>query len=79
MEIEVKLFGNMGHYLPEGADRFSFKRSLDEGATVQDLLKELKIPETMPVLAMISGQRVEPTYALKDRDDVALYSPAAGG
>ena len=79
MEIEVKLFGNMEQYRPEGADRLSFKRSVDEGSTLQRLLRDLAIPEKMPVLAMIKGKMAEPGYVLKDGDEVTLFSPLGGG
>ena len=79
MEIEVKLFGNMEQYRPEGAGRLSFKRSTDEGSTVQHLIRDLAIPENMPVLAIINGKMPEPGYVLKDGDEATLFSPAGGG
>ncbi|MGD0229558.1 MAG: MoaD/ThiS family protein [Syntrophorhabdales bacterium] len=79
MEVEVKLFGTMGHFLPEGGERFSFKRSLAEGTTAGHLLKDLGVPPEMAVLAIVNGRQVGLDHVLKDRDDVAFFSPAAGG
>jgi molybdopterin converting factor small subunit len=79
MEIEVKLFGNVEQYRPEGADRLSFKMSTDEGSTVQQLIRDLAIPENMHVLAIINGKMSEPGHVLKDGDEATLFSPAGGG
>ena len=79
MQVEVKLFGNLGHYLPEGGNRFSFTKSFNEGSTVEHLLKELKLPEDKPVLVMVNGRRADNGHVLKDHDEVSLFSPAAGG
>jgi sulfur carrier protein ThiS len=79
MEVEVKLFGNLGHYLPEGGNRFSFTKQFNEKTTVEHLLKELALPEAMPVLVVVNGRRVEKDYVLHDKDDVVLFSPAEGG
>ena len=79
MEVEVKLFGNLGKYLPDGSDRFSFKKSIDGGTPVGQLLKDMSLPEGLPVLVMVNGTRVEGSHILQDRDEIALFSPAAGG
>ena len=34
VEVAIKLYGNLGHYLPPGGNRFSLITSLDDGATV---------------------------------------------
>ncbi len=79
MEVEIKLFGNLGHYLPDGGNRFSVTKAYEEGITVQEMLKELKLPEQKPVLVMVNGIRADGGYILKDRDEVSLFSPAEGG
>ena len=79
MDVEVKLFGNLGHYLPDGGNRFSFAKHFDEKTTVERLLKELSLPDAMPVLVVVNGRRVEKEYVLQDKDDVVLFSPAEGG
>jgi molybdopterin converting factor small subunit len=69
----------MEQYRPEGTDRLSFKRSADEGSTVQHLIRDLAIPENVHVLAIINGKMSEPGYVLKDGDEVTLFSPVGGG
>jgi sulfur carrier protein ThiS len=79
MEVEVKLFGNLGHYLPDGANRFAFRQSLSDGATVQDMLAALKLPEEMSIIAIVNGMQVEKDHILKDRDEVNVFRPSGGG
>ena len=45
--------GDLGNYLPEGGNRFSFTKHFDEKTTVENLLKELSLPEAMPVLVVV--------------------------
>jgi sulfur carrier protein ThiS len=79
MEVEVKLFGNLGHYLPDGGNRFSFRQSLSEGATVQDMLAAMKLPEGMSIIAIVNGMQVDKDHVLKDRDEVNVFRPSGGG
>lgn len=79
MVVEVKMFGNIGQYLPERGNRFSYTRHFDEKATVEQLLRELSLPEEMHVLVVVNGRRVDNQHVLRDRDEVILFSPAEGG
>ena len=79
MEVEVKLFGNLGHYLPDGGNRFSFRQSLTEGSTVQDMLTQLKLPDEMSIITIVNGLQVDRGHILKDRDEVNVFRPAGGG
>lgn len=79
MEVEIKLWGNIGHYLPEGSSRFSLTRSLDKDTTVQEVVKELKLPKELSIIITVNGRRADASYILKDRDVVALFLPTGGG
>ena len=79
MEVEVKLFGNLGHYLPDGGNRFSFRQSLVEGATVQDMFALLRLPEEMSIIAIVNGMQVDKDHILKDHDEVNVFRPSGGG
>ena len=79
MQVAVRLFGNLGHYLPEGGNRFSFTKSLDDGATVQEMLSRLSLPKELPVIVIVNGRRAEADYILKDGDEVNVLRPSGGG
>jgi sulfur carrier protein ThiS len=79
MDVEVKLFGNLGHYLPDGGNRFSLRLTMVDGATVGEMLAHLKLPQDMPVVAIVNGMQVGSDHILKDRDDVNVFQPSGGG
>ncbi len=79
MEVEVKLFGNLGHYLPDGGNRFSFRQSLNEGSTVLQLLCSLKLPEEISTITIVNGMQVDKEHVLKDGDEVNVFRPSGGG
>jgi sulfur carrier protein ThiS len=79
MEVEIRLFGNLGHYLPDGGNRFAFRQSLDDGATVQDMLTALKLPPDMAIITIVNGMQVTTEHVLKDQDEVNIFRPSGGG
>ncbi|MGD0486364.1 MAG: MoaD/ThiS family protein [Syntrophorhabdales bacterium] len=79
MHVAVRLFGNLGHYLPEGGNRFSFMKSLEDGTTVQEMLSSLSLPKELPVIVIVNGRRVEAECVLKDGDEVNVLRPSGGG
>ncbi len=79
MQVEVKLFGNLGHYLPDGGNRFSFRQPLAEGSTVHDMLAILKLPEEMAIIAIVNGMQVGKEHVLRDGDEVSIFRPSGGG
>jgi molybdopterin converting factor small subunit len=79
VEIEIKLWGNLAYHSAEARGRFSLKKSLDKGKTVQELVKDLKLPEGLEYIIAVNGRAIEAEYFLKDGDEVALYAPFSGG
>jgi len=79
MEVEVKLFGNLGHYLPEGGNRFSFTKHFDEKTTVEKMLKKIALPEGKAVLVVVNGRLTTREYVLQDRDEIVLFPPTKVG
>lgn len=79
MEIEIKLWGQIAYYLPEGRGKFSLKKSVEPGRTVQDLVTSLGLPEELYFLINVNGRVIETAYILKEGDEVALFQPFSGG
>jgi len=79
MEIEIKLWGNIGYYLPEGRGRFSLKKSFDREKTVQEVLEELNLPKELHYVITVNGRVVDAEYVLKDKDEMALFRAISGG
>ncbi|NOX19913.1 MAG: MoaD/ThiS family protein [Nitrospirae bacterium] len=74
MTITVKLFATLKQYGSEIQEI-----TVPEGTTVADVIKMLKIPESVPLLRIVNAVHVKPDYKLKDGDTLALFPPIAGG
>ena len=79
MEIEIKLWGNIAYHSEEAKGKFSFKKSVDEGKTVHQVVEELQLPKGLNYIITVNGRAIEAEYILKDGDEVALFSPFSGG
>ena len=79
MEVRIKLFGNLGHYLPPGGNRTSFTRSFSDGTRVGEMLKELGLAGKVVVIVIVNNVAVDTEYSLKDHDEVNILRPSGGG
>ena len=79
MEIEIKLWGNIAYHSAEARGRFSMRKPIEDGKTVQELVAELKLPQDLHYIVTVNGRAIESEYVLKNGDEVALYSPFSGG
>ena len=55
MKVEVKLFANFREYLPPASDKYSCWQEMEEGATIGQVLEGLKIPLSIPMIALVNG------------------------
>ena len=82
--VLVKLFNEFRNCLPPGAADGRTNISLEEGATLEDLLNSIGIPSDKPKMILINGAsegvctKVRP-HPLKEGDVVAVFPPAGGG
>ncbi len=79
MEVVVKLWGNLGHYLPAYRGKFVIRRSARIGQTVQELVDELGLPGDLDVIIAVNEAVVQGTHVLEEGDEVALFRPSSGG
>lgn len=79
MKVNIKLFGNLGHYLPEGTNAFALEKVLEKETTVREMVDGLHIPGNISVLAVINGRQVSENYVLRDGDEITLFRPTGGG
>ena len=76
MQIIVKLYGDLKDYAP--GDQPHFALGLQPGATLEDILRMLAIPEGHHV-ALINGRRSSPDATVADGDTLVLLPPISGG
>ena len=81
MELEVRFFA----LYRERAGRKSFPVQLPEGATVEDLISEVRrnfpmlAPPDVKIVAAVNADYAEKEIILQQGDDICLIPPVSGG
>lgn len=83
MQITLKLYASLDKYLPAGAVKNVIDITVDEGATVMDVIQSLKLPHEYCHLVLVEGVYVAPserdTRPLAEGEALAIWPPVAGG
>ena len=79
MNIEIRLYANFRDFLPPGSSTFSMTKSLEREMTIEELVKDLGLPEDIPKIVIVNGSHAELDYILKDGDILSVFPPPAGG
>jgi molybdopterin converting factor small subunit len=80
MHIEVKLFANLRKNLPPGSTGSKAQLTLEDGATLQTLIDQLKIPVELAQMVLVNGEQTrEFDRLLHEGDTVSIFPPVAGG
>jgi molybdopterin converting factor small subunit len=79
MTVTVALYAGLARYLPPGAQNRRAPLVLAEGATVLDAMRQLGMPEDLPCISVVNGNRAMPETALQEGETLALFPPLAGG
>jgi molybdopterin converting factor small subunit len=77
VKITVELKGYLDQYAP--SDDATFPYDMPEGATVQDVMTRLHIPDDLTSAIVIGGEAGEPAQRLSEGDRLTLIPPLAGG
>ncbi|MEM2905216.1 MAG: MoaD/ThiS family protein [Candidatus Bathyarchaeia archaeon] len=76
MRVTVTLYGNLPSYLG-GKEKLTV--TAEPGTTVQDLVKQLRLPKEEVWLVSVNGSRAEERQPLQDGDEVRIFEPVTGG
>ncbi|HET7875602.1 MAG TPA: MoaD/ThiS family protein [Methylomirabilota bacterium] len=79
MRVEVRLFATLGRYLPPGTRGDSATLELPAGATVEHVIRELRIPPELECLTVVNGRDAAPAQPLAEGDVVSMFPPLMGG
>lgn len=83
MKIAFKLFASLTDYLPSERKGNVVPLDLEAGATVNDVIRDYRIPEMSAHLVLVNGVYIPPAkraaHALNDGDELAIWPPIAGG
>ncbi len=77
MQVTVELQAYLEQYSPDGES--VFKYTVPDGATVQTLVRELKVPDEMAAIIVLNEKSADFSDPLSDGDRVTLIPPLAGG
>jgi len=83
MKMKLKLYAQLGQYLPDNANANEADIDVIEGKTVIGLLNDYSVPLEMCHLVLVNGAFVPPatreSHALSENDHLAAWPPVAGG
>lgn len=73
--INLKLFALLQRFIPENAPEYP----IEEGMTVDDIIKKLGIPEGESKFAFVNAKKVEFDHVLQNGDTLGLFPYVTGG
>ena len=79
MRIHVTLHGTLRAASGDRAAEQGVWMELREGASVQDLLERLGVPETTKAVVISEGRVLSRDALLRDRAGVGVFQPLSGG
>jgi molybdopterin converting factor small subunit len=77
MVIDVHLLGYLARFSPTSQEKF--KLELSGGATVSQLLEDIKFPADLEKVILVNGRHGNGFTRLTDGDEVFVFVPTAGG
>jgi len=78
MQIKIQLFATLQSYLVQGS-KGTQVLNVPEGASVLQVLNQLKIPKEIPKIILINGLQKKVEDVLREGDTVSVFPPIAGG
>lgn len=77
--IHVKLFATLRRHYPDLGIGEAMPMELPEGATVGQLLGELRLAEEQVTVVFVNGTVQGEDHSLTDGDEVGIFPPVGGG
>jgi molybdopterin converting factor small subunit len=77
--VDVRLYATLRQYTPGTGVGEPIAVQMAEGATLDDLLRSLKVPGSEVKVALVNNRHQDQDYRLCDGDRVAFFPPVAGG
>ncbi|MFT5599025.1 MAG: sulfur carrier protein ThiS [Gammaproteobacteria bacterium] len=83
MQVTVKVFGKLRHYMPAGNSAGNYQLSFDSGETLKQLLKKLPLPDDKPYLVLHNDNKIDTaqfsTTPISESDEIIVLTPVKGG
>jgi molybdopterin synthase sulfur carrier subunit len=79
MQITVKLLATLRRYRPGMPRGKAESLDVPAGTTVHEVVRQLGIPDNVPLVAMVNSGVCKLDHVLVEGDKLALFPPVAGG
>ncbi len=79
MTVTVRFLATFRDFLPRHANHSGLRLDVHEGATVQALMKALRVPDDLAKIILVNGQHTSEDSFLTDGDIVTVFPPLIGG
>lgn len=83
MQVTVKVFGKLRHYMPAGNSAGNYPLNFNSGETLEQLLRKLPLPEDRPYLVLHNDNKIDSTEfsstSINENDDIMVFAPVKGG
>lgn len=83
MRITLKLFANLGQFLPAGATANTVEVEVPDDSCAHDVLDRFRVPRERVHLVLLNGIYLDlparDTTAIRPGDVLAVWPPVAGG
>lgn len=80
MNIEVKLYAYLHRYIPNSVKiQQGHKWGIEDGATVDQVLKKLNFPEQTPIMILVNSISANRDRVLREGDVVYILPQMVGG
>lgn len=79
MQVRVKLFATLARYFSNAAPGTPFDIEVADGATVADLVNQLKLPHEEVKVFFVKGRARPIDWPLEPGDEVGIFPLVAGG
>jgi sulfur carrier protein ThiS len=83
MKLTLKLYAQLGQYLPQGTSANEASIEINAQTSVLDVLNQFNVPLDMCHLVLVNGSYIAPDsramHILEDNDHLAVWPPIAGG
>jgi sulfur carrier protein ThiS len=79
MKVKVKLYGTLSERFPGYQPSQGIEVELPNGATAQDLLAHLEIPESQRAVVIVEGRTLKADDKIRHRVPVIILQAIGGG
>ena len=79
MQVRVKLFASLKQYVPGLTAGVPIEVELPAGATLTDLVRQMKLPQAEINLIYVNARAQPLTYVLNPADEVGIFPKIGGG